>query len=90
MQIEELEKKITEIERRNARVEADKAWETSSARIVLITIITYVIAVIVFFLIENANPFRNALIPAVAFYLSVQTIPFAKQAWIKRYRSKEK
>ena len=36
--IKELEKKIEKIEERNKRVEADKAWETSNLRKILIII----------------------------------------------------
>ena len=38
-----LENRVAEIEARNKRVEADKAWETSTARITIITLLTYVI-----------------------------------------------
>ena len=34
--IKELEKRINDIEKRNRRVEGDKAWETSTLRKILI------------------------------------------------------
>ena len=42
----ELEKRIAKIESRNKKVTADKAWEVSKTRRLIIFIITYVIVVI--------------------------------------------
>ena len=39
--MEELEKRIDDIEKRNKKVEGDKAWETSTLRKVLIVVLTY-------------------------------------------------
>jgi len=39
--LQQLEKKVATIEQRNARVEADKAWETSFARRGLLVLFTY-------------------------------------------------
>ena len=44
--MEDLEKRISEIEKRNKRVEGEKAWETSTLRKVLIIVLTYVFAVL--------------------------------------------
>jgi hypothetical protein len=38
--IKELEKRISNIEERNKRVEGDKAWETSTLRKILIIVLT--------------------------------------------------
>jgi len=80
-----IEQQIQNIEKRNARVEIEKAWETSHSRIFSITLITYMVASGVLFVISNDNPFRNALIPAVGYFLSTQSLPFMKNLWIKRY-----
>lgn len=40
--IKVLEERINKIEERNARVEGDKAWETSNLRKILIIILTYI------------------------------------------------
>lgn len=82
----DLEHRVQEIEERNARVEADKAWETSFTRVISITIVTYIIATITFVVIGNEHPYRNALVPTMGFLLSVQSFPFLKKLWIK-YRS---
>ena len=41
--IKELEKRISNIEKRNKRVEGDKAWETSTLRKLLIIVLAFVI-----------------------------------------------
>lgn len=84
-QINELQKRIDEISERNRRVEADKAWETSIFRIVSVAVITYIIAVAVFYFIGADNIFRNALVPTAGFLLSVQTLPALKYWWIQHF-----
>jgi hypothetical protein len=81
--IDRLEKELYLIKERNKRVEADKAWETSWFRTISIVVMTYVIAVIVMYLIDVQYYLSNALIPTVGFYLSVQTLPVLKRWWVK-------
>lgn len=83
--IEQLEKNITDINERNKRVEADKAWETSWFRISCISILTYIFAVIFLYYINANNIFLNALIPTVGFFLSTQSLPFIKKWWINKF-----
>lgn len=85
-QIERIEQDIIQIKERNARVEAEKAWEGSGTRIATIMAITYVLACIVLYAIGNDHPLRNALIPTIGFFLSTQSIPFLKRAWIRSYK----
>jgi hypothetical protein len=42
--MEYLEQRIRKIEERNQKVEADKAWEMSWARRILLTIFTYLVS----------------------------------------------
>ena len=81
----EFEKRIEVIEKRNLKVEADKAWETSLFRILTITIATYIIASIVLWLIGTDKYFLGALIPTIGYFLSVQTLPLIKKSWTKKY-----
>lgn len=81
---EELQKEIDEITLRNKRVEADKAWETSWSRKMIISILTYVVIVVFFFTANLPEPFMNAVVPSVAFILSTLTVPFFKELWIKK------
>lgn len=83
-QIEKLEAEIQLIQARNKKVEADKAWETSWARIALITILTYFTVLLVLHFLKFENIFLSALIPAVGYFLSTQTIPLIKRWWIRK------
>lgn len=82
--IKKLEERIEEIEKRNKRVEGDKAWETSMLRKILIVILTYVFAVLYLKIADTTNPFFGAVVPCVGFYLSTQTLNVIKKWWLKR------
>ncbi len=83
-ELKELEKRISDIEARNKRVEGDKAWETSSLRKVLIIILTYIFAVLYLKVADTTNPFFGAVVPTVGFYLSTQTLNVIKKKWLSR------
>lgn len=53
---------------RNARVEADKAWETSKTRRGLIAGVTYVVAGMYMSALGAHLPWLNALIPVVGIF----------------------
>jgi len=78
-----LKRDIEKIKQRNKRVEADKAWETSWSRKILVTILTYIVIVIFFYFAGLPKPFTNSIVPAVAFVLSTATLPMFKKLWIK-------
>ena len=80
----DVESEIARIRERNARVEADKAWETSLTRRAIIALGTYLAAFLLFLVIEAPNPQSAALVPALAFLLSTLTLPFFKDLWLKR------
>ncbi|PIR03700.1 MAG: hypothetical protein COV59_04485 [Candidatus Magasanikbacteria bacterium CG11_big_fil_rev_8_21_14_0_20_39_34] len=84
--ISELEKNIIELQERNKRVEADKAWEVSTFRKGSIIGITYGVAVVVMFSLHINKPHINAIIPTVGFFLSTLTLPFLKKWWIKNHQ----
>ncbi len=73
------------IEERNARVELDKAWETSFTRRSLIAIITYVVAAYFLYRIGVENHLASALVPTGGFLLSTLTLSSVKKMWMKRY-----
>ena len=81
--METTEERLNKIEERNKRVELDKAWETSFARILSISIITYIVAFCVLFSMEVSKSYLNALIPVLGFIISTQSIPVVKRYWIK-------
>lgn len=78
-----LEQKINKIEERNKKVEADKAWELSLSRKLVIFILTYLAISIFLWAIKIEKPFLNAIVPAITFMLSTLTMPYFKKAWLK-------
>ena len=82
--IKELEKRIDLIEKRNKRVEGDKAWETSLLRKTLIIVLTYIFAVLYLTVAETSNPFFGAVVPCAGFFLSTLTIDFIKKRWLNK------
>jgi len=81
----DVEERLRIIEERNGRVETDKAWETSWCRALAISLVTYVLAAIIFYLIDAPHIFRNALIPTAGFILSTLSLPPLKRFWAKRF-----
>ena len=79
-----LEEEINKINGRNKRVEADKAWETSLFRVILISAVTYLVTSFVFYIIGVESYLLSAVIPTTGYFLSVQSIPFVKKWWIAR------
>lgn len=77
---------IAKIKGRNRKVEADKAWETSWTRRLLIAVLTYIIIVLFFFTAGVSRPFINAIVPTLGFLLSTLSVSTAKSAWLKNYR----
>lgn len=76
-------KEIETIKERNKRVEIDKAWETSYTRRILLATFTYLAIGFYLQAIDVAEPWLNAIVPAVAFMLSTLTLPFFRKIWEK-------
>ena len=84
-EIEQIKKELTEIKERNKRVEADKAWEISWARKILIAVLTYVVIVIFFYFVNLPKPLISAVVPTLGFLLSTFSIPWFKKIWVNIY-----
>lgn len=82
---EELQNEVQKIHARNARVEADKAWETSWTRRLLILVLTYIVVVLFFFVATLPHPFINAAVPSVGFFLSTLGISVVKKEWLRKF-----
>ena len=78
-----LEKRIKLIEERNRRVEKDKEWEISLTRRVLLIAFTYLAIGFYLSAINVSNPWLNAIVPSLAFWLSTLTIPIFRKLWEK-------
>ena len=81
---DQLLKRIENVEARNKRVEADKAWETSWTRRIAIMALTYIVVATYLKVVIHINPWLNALVPVCGFFLSTLTISLLKTYWINR------
>ncbi|GMU74203.1 MAG: hypothetical protein AMXMBFR44_4010 [Candidatus Campbellbacteria bacterium] len=79
-----LEQELQEIKERNRRVEGDKAWETSGLRAFVIALVTYVVAVVVLYLVGASKIFLSALVPVLGFYISTLSLPAIKRWWLRK------
>lgn len=78
----DLEKRIEIIEKRNKRVEKDKAWETSWMRKICIMVLTYIIVIIYSYLIRNFdNILLSSLVPVIGFTLSTLSLGLIRKIW---------
>jgi hypothetical protein len=59
-EISNLKTQVEELEKRNLRVDADKAWETSAARIALLTLVTYCAAFGLMWVSGAGHPWSSA------------------------------
>jgi hypothetical protein len=87
--LEEIVRELELIKQRNARVEADKAWEVSAVRVAAISATTYVCAALLLWLIGVERFWLSALVPVVGFYLSCRSLPALKKWWIERRNKKD-
>jgi hypothetical protein len=80
----DIEARLSAIEARNKKVEADKAWETSWTRRLSIAALTYAVIVVYLHIIHNNAPFINAAVPVAGFILSTLVLKRIKEAWQSR------
>lgn len=81
---------LDDIKERNARVEADKAWETSWMRRMCIALFTYIVAALYMNYAGFNNPYLGAFVPSGGYLLSTLSLPFVRTFWIKNiYRKQE-
>ncbi len=79
----DLEQRVAAIEKRNQKVEQDKAWETSWTRRISIGAMTYSVVVTYLLIIHNDRPFINGLVPAIGFVLSTLVLGSIRDIWQK-------
>ena len=85
MEIKDLEKEIENIKQRNARVELDKAWETSWTRRICICVLTYIVVVIYSIIIKSiTNIWLSSLVPVIGFTLSTLSLKLVRNMWEKK------
>ncbi len=81
---------IENIQQRNARVEADKAWETSGPRRVIIAAVTYTIAGVYMGQLGINDPWLSALVPTGGYIFSTLSLGVVKKIWIEKNYLKKK
>lgn len=87
-ELETLQKEIDQIKELNRRVEANKAWETSTTRKVLIAVLTYVFMVLTFTTLQSPTPWKDAIIPTLGFLLSTFSLTYFRVIWEKSRNTK--
>jgi hypothetical protein len=80
----DLLQRIELLEARNKRVDADKAWEVSWQRKLLIMVLTYLVVVGYLHFVVDIDPWINAFVPVIGFFLSTMTVSLIKQYWLKK------
>ena len=84
-----IEKEITDIKKRNKRVELDKAWETSFTRRFCICVLTYIIGVLYSYTIRYTdNVLFSSLVPVIGFTLSTLSLGGVRKIWEKHRKTK--
>lgn len=85
MELKDLEKMVEEIKERNARVELDKKWETSTTRKVCIAVLTYIIVICYTAITSKvSNIFLSSLVPVIGFTLSTLSLKAIRKIWEKK------
>jgi len=88
MKKDEVLERLGKIEKRNARVEADKAWETSWTRKISIMALTYIVVAIYLRFVVHIDPWINALVPVIGFGLSTLALTVVKETWLNRHKKR--
>jgi len=83
--LEDLEKEVAVIQKRNSKVEKEKAWETSFMRRALLMVFTYLAIGFYLQVIDIDKPWVNAIVPTLGFFLSTLTLPFFREVWEKYF-----
>ena len=79
----DLEKRISDIEARNKRVELDKRWETSFTRRFSICVLTYIVVLFFSYFINTGNNiFLSSLVPVIGFTLSTLSVGLIRKIWL--------
>jgi len=82
----DLESRVRQIEERNRSVEADKTWETSLARKVLLAGLTYIVISAFLWTMNFPNALLSAIVPVCGFVISTLALNFFKEMWLSRKR----
>ncbi len=73
------------LQNRNAKVEADKAWETSWTRKLSIAGITYIFLVFYLPVLGLEKSYLHATVPVCGYLFSTLTLPLVKKQWLQKF-----
>ncbi len=80
--MDDLKERIDAIEKRNKRVEMDKAWEVSFTRRLCIMVLTYFVVLLYSYFIRKFNNiFLSSIIPVIGFLLSTLSLRLVRKIW---------
>lgn len=77
--MDEINTRLAKIEERNARVEADKTWETSWTRKISIAILTYLVICLFLYTIHETDMWLKAIVPVLGFILSTVSLQIIRK-----------
>jgi hypothetical protein len=80
---DEFHQRLEAIEKRNARVESNKAWETSWLRRGTIALLTYITVVIYHLSIGAHNVLIISLVPVIGFVVSTLSLQIIRSRFDK-------
>ena len=86
----DLEQRIAAIEQRNVRVEADKAWEVSWERRVVVAVVTYFVTDAAFRYGDVTQPWLAGILASLGYIVSTFTMPVIRSHWVKHLLEKRK
>lgn len=87
--LENIQDQLDSLKQRNAKVEIDKAWETSKTRRGLLMLFTYLAIGCYMWAIDINRPWINAIVPTVGFLLSTLSLPLFKTIWINTHNKQK-
>ncbi len=82
--MQDLQIEIEKIKERNIKVEQDKAWEVSWTRRIFIALITYIVAIIWLYLINETLVFLKSAVPVLGYLISTLSLPVLKKHWLNK------
>lgn len=85
-----VEDRLSAIEGRNARVEADKAWEISLFRRFFIAFMTYLAAGFSLVFLGSSAPWLYAFVPVIGYAVSTLSLPHLRHHWQQNVYEKRK
>ncbi len=75
---------IIALKEKNKKIEADKAWETSTTRRAIIAGTTYLIVAMWLSMIGVEHYILHALVPVIAYGVTIAGLPFMKKYWLQK------